>query len=93
MKKDPYKFTVRFNPNDPRQRQAAELLNQYPQRGKAILIANALLGSTRSGSTPAGTMEGKPQNADIEDSVEIDDAAVDAINSAMKLFSGQQHTI
>ncbi len=89
MKKDPYKFTVRFNPNDPRQRQAAELLNQYPQRGKAILIANALLGSTGSGGVPAEPKEGELQNADIEDSVEIDEAAMDAINSAMKLFSGQ----
>lgn len=89
MKKDPYKFTVRFNPNDPRQKQAAELLNQYPQRGKAILIANALLGGAGSGSTPAGAMEGEPQNADIDDSVEMDDAAVAAINSAMELFSGQ----
>ncbi len=92
MKKDPYKFTVRFNPNDPRQRQAAELLNQYPQRGKAILIAKALLGATGRGGTPIDPKEGEPQNADIEDSVEIDEAAMDAINSAMELFSGQQHT-
>ncbi len=92
MKKDPYKFTVRFNPNDPRQRQAAELLNQYPQRGKAILIANALLGGAGSGSISSEPKEGEPQNADIEDSVEMDDAAVAAINSAMELFSGQQHT-
>ncbi len=86
MKKDPYKFTVRFNPNDPRQKQAAELLNQYPQRGKAILIANALLGATGSGGVPADSKEGEPQNADIEDSVEMDEAALDAINSAMEIF-------
>lgn len=41
-KKDPGKFTVRFNLCDPQQRQAAELLNQQG-RSKAQFIANAVL--------------------------------------------------
>lgn len=41
-KKDPGKFTVRFNLHDPQQRQAAELLNQQG-RSKAQFIANAVL--------------------------------------------------
>lgn len=41
-KKDPGKFTVRFNLRDPQQRQAAELLNQQG-RSKAQFIANAVL--------------------------------------------------
>ena len=41
-KKDPGKFTVRFNLCDPQQRQAAELINQQG-RSKAQFIANAVL--------------------------------------------------
>lgn len=41
-KKDPGKFTVRFNIADPQQRAAAELLNQQG-RSKAQFIANAIL--------------------------------------------------
>lgn len=41
-KKDPGKFTVRFNLCDPQQRQAAELLNRQG-RSKAQFIANAVL--------------------------------------------------
>lgn len=41
-KKDPGKFTVRFNLYDPLQRRAAELLNQQG-RSKAQFIANAVL--------------------------------------------------
>lgn len=41
-KKDPGKFTVRFNLCDPRQRQVAELLNRQG-RSKARFIANAVL--------------------------------------------------
>lgn len=41
-KKDPGKFTVRFNLCDPQQRRAAELLNQQG-RSKAQFIANAVL--------------------------------------------------
>lgn len=41
-KKDPGKFTVRFNLCDPQQRQVAELLNRQG-RSKARFIANAVL--------------------------------------------------
>ncbi len=41
-KKDPGKFTFRFNLCDPRQRRAAELLNRQG-RSKAQFIANAML--------------------------------------------------
>ena len=41
-KKDPGKFTVRFNLCDPQQRQAAEVLNQQG-RAKAQFITNAVL--------------------------------------------------
>ncbi len=41
-KKDPGKFTVRFNVADPQQRTAAELLNQQG-RCKAQFITNAVL--------------------------------------------------
>lgn len=41
-KKDPGKFTVRFNLCDPQQRQAAELINRQG-RSKAQFIANAVL--------------------------------------------------
>ena len=41
-KRDPGKFTVRFNLRDPQQRRAAELLNQQG-RSKAQFIANAVL--------------------------------------------------
>lgn len=43
FKKNPYKFTIQFNHLDPRQRQAAELLNSKNARGKALIITNALL--------------------------------------------------
>ena len=41
-KKDPGKFTVRFNLCDPQQRQAAELINQQG-RSKAQFLTNAVL--------------------------------------------------
>ena len=41
-KKDPGKFTFRFNLCDPQQRRAAELLNRQG-RSKAQFIANAVL--------------------------------------------------
>lgn len=49
-KKDPGKFTVRFNLHDPLQRRAAELLNQQG-RSKAQFIANAIL-SYADGQVP-----------------------------------------
>lgn len=51
-KKDPGKFTVRFNLCDPQQRQAAELLNRQG-RSKAQFIANAVLHYAGGVQTPA----------------------------------------
>lgn len=45
MKKNDYRFTIQFNPHDPRQQRAAEILNSFPQRGKAIMLTNLLLES------------------------------------------------
>ena len=50
-KKDPGKFTIRFNIADPQQRTAAELLNQQG-RYKAQFIANAVLFYTYTASNP-----------------------------------------
>lgn len=62
-KKDPGKFTVRFNLHDPQQRQAAELLNQQG-RSKAQFIANAVL-SYASGQVPV------PQGTPAMDSEQL----------------------
>lgn len=51
-KKDPGKFTVRFNLCDPQQRQAAELLNQQG-RSKAQFITNAVLHYFGGNQAPA----------------------------------------
>lgn len=84
MKKDPYKFTVRFNPNDPRQKQAAELLNQYPQRGKAILITNALL-CEQSVENGESQREGVFESFDKE----VDNEMSEAIGAAMDIFTNR----
>ena len=55
-KKDPGKFTVRFNLCDPQQRQAAELINQQG-RSKAQFIANAVL---HYAGGPASAPKGTP---------------------------------
>lgn len=55
-KKDPGKFTVRFNLCDPQQRQAAELINQQG-RSKAQFISNAVL---RYAGGPATAPKGTP---------------------------------
>lgn len=49
-KKDPGKFTVRFNIEDPRQREAAEYLNRQG-RFKAQFLANAVLHYVHSPQT------------------------------------------
>ena len=41
MKKEEMRFSIRFNPADPRHRKAAQILNQAG-RSKAIIVANAL---------------------------------------------------
>ena len=40
-KKDPYRFSLRFNPKDPRHREISEILNMQG-RGAANLIVNAV---------------------------------------------------
>lgn len=55
-KKDPGKFTVRFNLCDPQQKQAAELINQQG-RSKAQFIANAVL---HYAGGPASAPKGTP---------------------------------
>ena len=60
-KKDPGKFTVRFNLRDPQQRRAAELLNQQG-RSKAQFIANAVL-CYAGGQAPIP--QGEPTNGRI----------------------------
>ena len=41
MKKEEMRFSIRFNPADPRHRNAARLLNEAG-RSKAVIVANAL---------------------------------------------------
>lgn len=60
-KKDPGKFTVRFNLCDPQQRQAAELLNRQG-RSKAQFIANAVLHYV--GGIQAPTSQGASLNSE-----------------------------
>ncbi len=62
-KKDPGKFTVRFNLCDPQQRQAAELLNRQG-RSKAQFITNAML-HYAGGQTLA------PQGATVMDNKQL----------------------
>jgi len=50
-KKDPGKFTVRFNIADPQQRQVIELLNQQG-RYKAQFLTSAILHYVRCSETP-----------------------------------------
>lgn len=68
-KKDPGKFTVRFNLCDPQQRQAAELLNRQG-RSKAQFIANAILnyvGDHPPTPRPSPTMDSGQLRQLIED--------------------------
>lgn len=55
-KKDPGKFTIRFNLCDPQQRRAAELVNRQG-RSKAQFIANAVL--NYAGGQPS-VLQGAP---------------------------------
>ena len=41
-KKDPYKFTIQFNPSDPTHQQTAVLLNRQGRR-KAQFLVNAVM--------------------------------------------------
>lgn len=50
-KKDPYKFTIRFNPSDPTHQQTVVLLNQQGRR-KAQLLVNAVMHYIHCSQTP-----------------------------------------
>lgn len=50
-KKDPYKFTIQFNPADPTHRQTSELLNQQGRR-KAQFLVNAVMHYIHCSQTP-----------------------------------------
>lgn len=78
MKKDQYKFTIRFNPDDPRQREAADILNGQKARNKASYLTNVILGGT-----PPATKE---IHTEQKDSYELDDKTAQSINDALNLF-------
>ncbi len=68
-KKDPGKFTIRFNLADPQQHRAAELVNRQG-RSKAQLIANAVLHDAdgqRSGPQGALAMDSEQLRLLVED--------------------------
>lgn len=50
-KKDPYKFTIQFNPGDPAHRQTTDLLNGLERR-KAQFIVNAVMHYIHCKETP-----------------------------------------
>lgn len=50
-KKDPYKFTIQFNPSDPTHQQTVVLLNQQGRR-KAQLLVNAVMHYIHCSQTP-----------------------------------------
>ena len=51
VKKDPYKFTIQFNPGDPAHRQTTDLLNGLGRR-KAQFIVNAVVHYIHCKETP-----------------------------------------
>lgn len=58
--------------------------------GKGILLSNALLGDSANAivlTVSAAPEQGVMQTVDIGGSLEMDNAAMDAINSAMEMFS------
>lgn len=66
-KKDPGKFTVRFNEADPQQKMVIDLLNKQG-RYKAQFLVNAILHYIHCPETPdiyAGTMKGTTSIEDI----------------------------
>ena len=50
-KKDPYKFTIQFNPSDPTHQQTAVLLNRQGRR-KAQFLVNAVMHYIHCSQTP-----------------------------------------
>jgi hypothetical protein len=66
LKKEEMRLTIRFNPADPRHREAARILNESG-RSKAIIVANALWEySFRRDTSP--DMETTPRSNKIHES-------------------------
>lgn len=97
-KKDPGKFTVRFNVADPQQRTAAELLNRQG-RCKAQFITNAVLFYVHAapeehipryaGAAPsAGQQEASPavEPRPGDDGGGLGDSELDSIRRTMEAF-------
>lgn len=64
-KKDPYKFTIRFNPSDPTHQQTVVLLNQQGRR-KAQFLVNAVMHYIHCSQTPDIPQEPPVDTALIE---------------------------
>lgn len=77
-KKDEWKFTIRFNPDDPRQREAAAILNHQKTRSKAAFLTNAILGEGVPVSSEPQTEQGE--------SFELDQKTAQTIADALDMF-------
>ena len=64
-KKDPYKFTIQFNPSDPMHQQTAVLLNRQGRR-KAQFLVNAVMHYIHCSQTPDIPQEPPVDTALIE---------------------------
>ena len=64
-KKDPYKFTIQFNPSDPTHQQTAVLLNRQGRR-KAKFLVNAVMHYVHCSQTPDIAQEPPVDTALIE---------------------------
>ena len=64
-KKDPYKFTIQFNPSDPTHQQTAVLLNRQGRR-KAQFLVNAVMHYAHCSQTPDIPQEPPVDTALIE---------------------------
>lgn len=85
MKKNEYRFTIQFNPHDPRQQRAAEILNSCPQRGKAVMPTNLLIGSS-PGLEEAGAPVWADKRKEKGANGEIDAETAEKISSALDMF-------
>ena len=59
-KKDPGRFTVRFNLSDPAHRDAVAFLERQGARNKATSLANAILCYHNAATQPAGRVSHGP---------------------------------
>lgn len=65
-KKDPGRFTVRFNLSDPVQRDAVDCLERQGARNKATYLANAILCYENAAPQSAGKVQQGPSRSEIE---------------------------